>query len=635
MTVTTSSRELVDHPAASKRRRMPDEPAFVRGSPKTGYLAALLNIYHEIPLAREALLLPSMRVHAYGYDPQWWSGTSDENTKSLSIEDSGRTSRDTQVLLAEVQCLMAFLDGTDRAYASVDALADLRAYVEYNAETQFSRLLDTWRDAALRQMSDEQLTEIFSSVAMKDPNCNRSPLIEKVLMCLEPPVNRQQDHSLVDLLDRTVWNDAPDNLDDVWIHHFAGVFTMRLYDPTDKQDGLDLDIPAEWYPDRYMYERRAAARKMRQEVQDVRKKIAKCTAIKKNCEIVETPDGRKLQVQAVLDSAAKACSLTVEQGREENPVNNSQIMATDVVTTVEVQHVEKDLQDMLRRIDEKLTLLENKRSELQAEVEKIARWCTQPSADLSSSPRHKYVLQGVSTKPEITYIRRRNTDLINLDESEEPQSDWQWWRISWFKDDMHQEHKEPLLSESQPYSVRKMPESEVLRAAKEEHSSVVLVYANENAISFKGTTISHPLREFIEHDNRAFEDELREEIGGREPQRSDISDDTIFEDVSLDNQSNLQDITREMTPMAISNSPRDVDGQPSPKRPKSSDDHESRTMSDEPPPYEEPPSGVEMREKRGNKIGMHADRMLERYGGESSGESVPPLTEEVSRFLPR
>lgn len=137
-----TSREIVDHPPPAKRRRLEGQPAFLRGSKETGYLGSLLTIYHGIPLAREALLLPSLDVHAYGYVPDWWSGSSDENRKSLSFEANQQTDNNRLNLLAEVQCLMAFLDNTKRAYGSVDALTDLYALRTYQPESPFSRFLE-------------------------------------------------------------------------------------------------------------------------------------------------------------------------------------------------------------------------------------------------------------------------------------------------------------------------------------------------------------------------------------------------------------------------------------------------------------------------------------------------------------
>src|SRR4051812_40824173 len=83
LTTFASSREIIDHPPPTKRRRLDDEPAFLRGSKETDYLAPLLTIYHSIPLAREALLARTLKVHTYGHDASWWSGSTDENTKAL------------------------------------------------------------------------------------------------------------------------------------------------------------------------------------------------------------------------------------------------------------------------------------------------------------------------------------------------------------------------------------------------------------------------------------------------------------------------------------------------------------------------------------------------------------------------
>src|SRR6201999_4424920 len=68
LTTYSTSREIIEHPPPSKRRRIGDTPSFLRRSKETGYLGSLLPIYHNTPLAREALLMPALKVHAYAHD---------------------------------------------------------------------------------------------------------------------------------------------------------------------------------------------------------------------------------------------------------------------------------------------------------------------------------------------------------------------------------------------------------------------------------------------------------------------------------------------------------------------------------------------------------------------------------------
>lgn len=107
-----------------------------------------------------------------------------------------------------------------------------------------------------------------------------------------------------------------------------------------------------------------------------------------------------------------------------------------------------------------------------------------------------------------------------------------------------------------------------------------------------------------------------------------------MEDVPLTDQSTPDEL-REMTPMSMTSPTRGADGQPSPKRAKGDESrvYQETDSEDEPPPYHEPDSPLPVQEKQGNKIGLLADRMLERYGGGNIGDSEPdePLHIEHAR----
>lgn len=615
-----SSREMVDHPPPAKRRRVEGEPVLLRGSKDSGYLAALLTIFHSIPLARQALLLPSLSILSYGYDPNWWSGSSDENRKSLTLNANDNSERNRLNLLAEVQCLMAFLDGTKRAYGSVDALSDLYQYRSYPAEGPFSRFLEAWKAAAMAEFSDEPLTQIFTSTAMKSMGPEDTP-ISKDLICLEPPVNRIEGQLLVDLLDTTVWNDNLENLDDVWISHCAEVFTIRMYDPGKKEEGLLLTTSPIWFPDRYMWECRERSQEMRKQMQGIRKEISHYTSLQRRFQFLWSPDKKTMSVKEVLEAAAKSTPAAMA---DRHSIDREDYK----LTAANTESVKSEVDVILDKIEQKLDALEDRKEELASGMQKLAQQLTTASDDTSEPPFNKYFLQGVSTKPELVYVRHRNSDLLGLDDDDaSSRSEWQWWKLSWSNGSSSDPAHPPVIGpvtqvEAQAatnntngaqvsglssHSVSKISEEEVIEAAKVESNSVVMVYANQNAINFEGTPVSQALQQFIKQDNLMFERECR----GEEPSVEVDSDDT-FENVPLSDSQGASHLDREMTPMSINSPPRDEDGQPSPKRPKSSD-ADWRPLDEQPPSYED--SVVqEMQEKPKNKIGLYAEVLMEKYG---------------------
>ncbi|KAK5064947.1 hypothetical protein LTR84_000781 [Exophiala bonariae] len=653
LTTFASSREIIDHPPPTKRRRLDDEPAFLRGSKETDYLAPLLTIYHSIPLAREALLARTLKVHTYGHDASWWAGSTDENTKALSMDNDIELDREDCNLLTEVQCLMAFLDATNRAYGSVDALADLQAIrSSHTSGDYYVRFLTAWASAAVRHAPQSSVAEVFVSVAAKDS----AELVEpelKPLKCVEAPVNRVPGETLVDLLDLTVWDDEPNNIDDVWFDQVAEVFTVRIFDPAQGKHGpLELSLDPVWYPDRYMIECKDATQEIRKQRQLLLREIAQCTNIQHRCEMLKLPDNRVLMLRDVLDAAAQASVEAVGNRSSTTRLTDDQLEQPDI------EGVELELRRIIDRIDQKRQLLEDRKSDLRAKMKEIARQLTRPTADSPNLPHHKYTLQGVSTKPNVTYLRRPNTDLLlEDDEGGSDSSQGQWWRMAWVQDEVQAQQqsqqanaptmgpltqaqavastknlgftaglsfdnltksKAPDLDVPKPYTIQKVTEEEVLLAVKKEHSSVLLVYASEDALTYEGGELSMPLRHFVDRDNRAFAEELH---AGNEPDQ-DILDDRDneieFEDVPLIDPNGSSSSARELTPMSTSSPGRDEDGQASPKRLRGEN---LLNISDQLPSYDESTGKQEMQEKKGNKIGFHAEQMLQKYGDEADAES--------------
>lgn len=641
-----SSREVVNHPPPEKRRRIEGQPAFLQGSKDTGYLASLLTIYHNIPLAREALLLPSMNVLAYGHDPSWWSGTSDENIKSLSVEAEFDHDRAKVNLLAENQCLMAFLDDTQRAYGSVNALADLDSVRTTRTTTPYQKALVAWEEASMSLCPDEQLDQVFTTTATKlgaDQAMNSRDIVG---LDFPAPWAGQP---LVDVLDTNIWHDEiNEDLDDVWFSNCAEVFTMRLYDPQNKPEGLGIPIPLEWYPDRYTFDCRARSHQMRTETQLLQKEIAKYAYAQRQCMLARDRSGALVNVKDVINSANQTAQ-TMGSNNDAPPGRDPDQAA--------LQSAKAELETIMSRIDQKLELLEIKKNEFQAQVREIMRQLTEPSSDPDEPPFMKYHLQGLSTKPNVTYLRRRNEDLLGLDET--THAEWKWWRISWSVEAQKEQLHPPMIGpatqaqataaqtagldgwapepdRAEEYSVTEVSEQDVLRAAEVESHTVVLVYANENAINRSRCPLSSPLKKFVEQDNLAFARELRGDAVPRE--ESEQASSETLEDVPLDDDESTQRPDRDYTPMSIGSPHRDEDGQPSPKRPKSSDSPVN-TKQGIPPSYNDTIASPEMQEVRQNKIGMYAEKMLERYGHDRKEVSTDgytgPVHVEHSTDLPR
>jgi hypothetical protein len=666
MTVSkATAREIVNDPPPTDRQRKPGEPAFLRPSQRPGSetLAALLTIYHSIPLAREALLLPNYQQFNYGYEPQWWIGHQIEAPKIVSLDEHGAHHNRDDVLI-ETQRLMAFLDDTNRAYASIDALADLPSYYEKEAESELSRFLEAWNDGAMTRSRDDPLTQVFTSHGIRHDPDNTT---DKYFFCLEPMVDPEIDQTFTDILDSIIWSDQSLNqfLSNVWIDDIGDIMTFRLCDPKRKQGKLGVEIPAIWYPDRYMEHFREASREMRVRRRKFLEELWRLERSENNilrC-MPAGPQGM-LDIKKVLSVAAERAPLVINNQRQQGPMTER--MSSPHLSSAEVKDCVNALQDLVTSIDKKIAGFERERQELRTKLRIKTAQLTEPNVEESSSPSHRFTLRGVSTKQHVTYVLQPAAEALQEPEAESSVSgQWQWWRISsstekpgdktsvvqgpnpkppppseqavsfgvsgpfspWpptgtHNDLLSSEHNENVVS----YTVRKVSEADVLKAAREEDDSITLVYASDKAVDFRGTALSGPLQMFVKADNKLFESELR----GIERQQGpdDVTDGQEMAQLHFSNLDDMQEVPlindsdetmngeRQNSPPATValSARRGADGQPSPKRAKG---------EEEPPPYHDHNRNVpEMQERSGgmgilgtvqpNKIGQNAGIMMDR-----------------------
>jgi hypothetical protein len=521
--------------------------------------------------------------------------------------------------------------------------------------------------AAMELSPDEQLTQTFSSVAFKKLRNARGRISPKEFPCLAPNHRPDQD-TLYDTLDTAIWSDNVDDpLDDVWIEQLAPVFTMHLRNqetnPVRRRDKVDVRIPATWYPDRYLESCKELSRQMRARKVELSLEIHKLRVLQVRYSTQPGPNG-PLDVRKTLLEAARAAELAVKDKNLPNGLRDDDDMlsaSTSHVSEAEADLCAQELRMLVQRIDEKMRALEEQKERVLEIYRNVAQQLTQPSSsDPWEPPTHKYTLRGVSTKPHIIYVLRPVLeDLMDVNDDDtgqvngEPASTgqgktaWQWWRISFSGEESHSSGELPMqgpltqaedqaaemsaFHASNPYSdwarkvqqpgsrpffsVRKVREVEVLKAAREENHSVLLVYASDDAMNLDPSRIpdlSPELRNFVEADNAAFERELRGESGA-EMQRLSMADQTgkLVDD-------------EDMETMPPSSPKRSSDGGASPpKRFKVFDDQLTPPEDDDPPPYEAIAAngGQEMQEKgnesplnpvRSNRIGQHAERMMAR-----------------------
>lgn len=338
-----TSREIVVSPDPEDRKRVDNEPAFLRTSPDNPYLGGLLTILHCIPLAREALLLRNNLLSNYGHDSQWWNGQPINLPKIVTVHDGIHGDNDWDDILHETQRLVAFLDSTTRAFGSSDALAGLRSLVSLGSEGKVGKYLEKWQEAAIRAGPGNQLATIFSSTASKRPLAEYDEPIKRAFTALDPLVEPSHGQTLYDVLDFLMWADKPgEELDDVWLEDISEVLTIKL-EAQESSKSVDVKIPSVFYPDRYLASCRELARDFRNRKLQLYEEISRIEMLMDRFTFSKSNSNAGLTSREILEKAADAVPVLLR---------NAQF--TPEAANLNAERLENRLREMSNKIEEKL-----------------------------------------------------------------------------------------------------------------------------------------------------------------------------------------------------------------------------------------------------------------------------------------
>lgn len=290
------AREILENPEPSDRQREHRGPAFLKPSLEDTRLPALIKILHAIPLAREALLNLDHTIPDYGIDAEWWDGVSiDVRTLQVAYPEVEENKNNSYKVIYEIQRLMSFLDQTERAYGSADALMQLiKATKQCKNDHSLGNILDAWATATLDADPETPLAETLMSEARRIYSEHAEPEIHPC-WCLELsiPENSEsgpiQYRTLYDVVDFALWGSLQEGSSEyAYLHKLGDVLCVQLTRQIkDQSTGLGIKIPAIWYLDRYLETSReqaldmlAAERALRKEVERIDRAKARITKYK-------------------------------------------------------------------------------------------------------------------------------------------------------------------------------------------------------------------------------------------------------------------------------------------------------------------------------------------------------------------
>ncbi|KAK6522256.1 hypothetical protein TWF281_002822 [Arthrobotrys megalospora] len=508
----TSAVEIFLDPSPSERKRIPEQPAFLRPSTGSGTLGPLLTILHSIPAARDLLLQKDFILDDYGHNENWWAGHVIQLPRVVVEDDPDPIPPESLEAIRESQRLMAFLTGTERAYGTAESLGTIPSIFDSDPAKIVSNYFVSLRDAVRLINGDPDMRTPLQSRAVKvSSNGEEGSQNFEVFDLTVRSHLIDQDGSLYDALDSLFWEEHLEGTE-VYAEYFGEVCTLQvgIDDPNRRPCGID--IPAEMYFDRYTKEFKDHVANMKRAKVGIQEQIDALSAKERKIRLYSP----MFKPNSVLDmmKVIGATKMYFEQSSDPETV----LPTGDIVPEEHAKkcgEIAKQLADIEERIQKKLADLKKQRDALRDKLDKLKSIFTSADNTVDGAPPlQKYLLRGVSTDRGITYVRREKlVPHINLEEEGTPteiKKQDEWWSIKY--------HTTQLAYSDETYGsydVRVVTEEEVLRAAKFEGQGVVLLaYAKEEPADVKQTIgiedLPEPLQKFVTRDNEAFAKEVAE-----------------------------------------------------------------------------------------------------------------------------
>lgn len=503
------AQEIVPDVPAQERIHSGDAPRLLKHLPDGDYTPNLLTICHAIPKAREAFLMRDYLREDYGYDPEWWHGHPIPMPRIVHTQDGSPAQPDMDKydeFIAETQRLIAFLDLSQRIYATVGGLTQTEVVKNSHLSAKTGSLLELflsgWVVAAsskLRTLEERsQVAGLFTSMV---GTTAREGMDHPDMTVVEMSVDSEdsQKTDLYELLDNLLWDTDSDDADvpDNYIEQPAEILVMKIHQRNSNATRTGVEVPATLHVDKYLKENVASTKSIRREMAQGKKRVAKIEELENKLKNWQHPTkSTQLDARQLLEHSIGRFSNQDRLAAMDNaPLTNG-----DQPDSAEVAY---KLRQVVVEIDKKLEVLAQEKEKTKKAVSEMSR---SPPRELSEI-KHCYTLRGVATKPHITYVlsQKRNSD-VNMSQ-EQHHEDWnatpngyEWWRLDY-----------EVSAAATKVTRTKADDYDVLRAVELEGTSALLVYASEEANDpdyFHGD-VPQPLQDFVARDNAALADELQ------------------------------------------------------------------------------------------------------------------------------
>ena len=520
--------EIVPDVDVEQRIHAPGEPRMLKQMPNGDYTPNLLTICNAIHGAREALLMREHAQVSYGQDGDWWKGHPISMPKIVNVDDGSAAepeSDDQDELLAEVQRLMAFLGASNRSYGSIGALTQTNAIKRTSPASTRSRtllelFLQNWAAAASSKSknADDVIGLFSTTVGTNAAEGMDTP--DMSLIDLQVTIGEGSKGDLFELLDGLLWDTDAENstMSDNYIERPADVLVMRVYQANAAAASqLRVEVPPQFHVDKYLKDNIATTRATRLDMAKGKKRIAKIEEIEKKLKTWKHPKKNE-QLDASL-----LLKHTLGHFSGQNRIDAAKADKTNDATVVDemdanpphYEEIAQKLEKVIANIDSKLVTLAQEKEKTRKAISDMSK--APPPGLQPEELKHRYTLCGVATKPSTTYVlypTDSEPDDEMVDDDTTPRG-MRWWRL---------EYEVSATGSGAKVTKTKTADYDVIRAVELEHSSALLVYASDAALSppSEALLLPRPLQDFVDRDNELFAAELQTEKN--KPPAYDLTD---------------------------------------------------------------------------------------------------------------
>lgn len=347
-------------PDAVDRKREDSMPAFLKPSAENNSLAAILTIYHEIPLMREILLDRTNLIPNYGNDPGWWAGKAIELPDAAIPESNDvnwglPTSQDYDEFIREIQRLMAFLDKSDRSYGSAEPLVSNAALRQSQAIDVEQKFFEALNQIYPKPAERVPVSSLFSEAVQ--PSLGEAPLQSRHFAMLDleiPHISIVEDvETLYDLADYALWMmSGLETNTRAFLKELGEVIAFRL---TGSDEGKGIKIPATWYPDRYMENNVEASLEMSKKKAAIRDRMNKICALENKLTYYTFPMLKTVKVKDLFGASMKHdTDLLPANGLDGGDSDSFETELSPEPRPTQRLDISAELKNVLESIDKKL-----------------------------------------------------------------------------------------------------------------------------------------------------------------------------------------------------------------------------------------------------------------------------------------